>query len=93
MTESSENPAMTVQEVADYYSFSCSTIYRWAREGKLPGKKIGGSWRFSRKQVEKLLEAGYEDPDKLANLHPRESRVAISSNPAAKTDKADNGAL
>lgn len=43
---------MTVKEVSDYLRLAESTVYKLAREGKLPGRKVGGAWRFSRQQLE-----------------------------------------
>jgi excisionase family DNA binding protein len=54
-TRSTPNPPtdeiLTVREVADYLRLGESTIYRLAQEGKLPGRKIGGTWRFSRQAI------------------------------------------
>lgn len=32
------------------------TVTRLAREGKLPGFKVGGSWRFRKDQFERWME-------------------------------------
>lgn len=37
---------LTVKEVAVYLKVAEKTAYRLAAEGKLPGFKVGGSWRF-----------------------------------------------
>ncbi|MCI0579204.1 MAG: helix-turn-helix domain-containing protein [Chloroflexi bacterium] len=47
---------MTVQEVSAYLKLAESTVYKLAREGKLPGRKVGGAWRFSRKGLERWME-------------------------------------
>lgn len=47
---------LTVQEVADYLRVAQSTVYRLAKEGKLPGRKIGGMWRFSRKELDRWVQ-------------------------------------
>jgi len=39
---------MTVHEVSEYLKLAESTVYRLAREGRLPARKVGGVWRFSR---------------------------------------------
>ena len=46
---------MTVKEVAEYLKFSESTIYRMVHRGDLPAQKIGGGWRFSRKNIDAQL--------------------------------------
>lgn len=47
---------MTLKEVADYLKLAEKTAYRLAAEGKLPGFKVGGSWRFKRADLEKWIE-------------------------------------
>ena len=37
---------LTANEAADYLKINVRTIYRLIREGKIPGRKVGGSWRF-----------------------------------------------
>lgn len=47
---------MTLKEVAKYLKLAEKTAYRLAAEGKLPGFKVGGSWRFRKDEVEKLTK-------------------------------------
>jgi excisionase family DNA binding protein len=47
---------MTIQEVSAYLRLAESTVYKLAQEGKLPGRKIGGRWRFSRESLQRWLE-------------------------------------
>ena len=42
---------LTLKEVAEYLKLAEKTAYRLAAEGKLPGFKVGGSWRFQREDV------------------------------------------
>ena len=42
---------LTLKEVAGYLKLAEKTAYRLAAEGKLPGFKVGGSWRFKRVDV------------------------------------------
>ncbi len=42
---------LTLKEVAEYLKLAEKTAYRLAAEGKLPGFKVGGSWRFKREDV------------------------------------------
>ena len=48
---------MTIREVADYLKLTEKTAYRLAAEGKIPGFKVGGSWRFKRSEIEKWIDA------------------------------------
>jgi len=47
---------LTLKEVADYLKLAEKTAYRLAAEGKLPGFKVGGSWRFKREDVLAWIE-------------------------------------
>lgn len=47
---------MTIREVAEYLKLTEKTTYRLAAEGELPGFKVGGSWRFKKKELEKWIE-------------------------------------
>ena len=39
---------LTIKEVSDLLRVHPGTIYRLSREGKIPGFRIGGIWRFRR---------------------------------------------
>lgn len=47
---------MTVKEVATYLKIKEKTAYRLAAEGKIPGFKVGGSWRFRVEDIERWIE-------------------------------------
>ncbi len=47
---------LTLKEVAAYLKLAKKTAYRLASEGKLPGFKVGGSWRFKREDLEAWIE-------------------------------------
>lgn len=47
---------MTLKEVAEYLKLAEKTAYRLAAEGKLPGFKVGGSWRFRREDIDRWIE-------------------------------------
>ena len=46
---------LTLKEVAKYLKLAEKTAYRLAAEGKLPGFKIGGSWRFKKVDIESWI--------------------------------------
>ncbi len=46
---------LTLKEVAVYLKLAEKTAYRLAAEGKLPGFKVGGSWRFRRQDIERWI--------------------------------------
>ncbi|OOE50295.1 methylation-associated defense system helix-turn-helix domain-containing protein MAD1 [Salinivibrio kushneri] len=47
---------LTLKELAAYLKLAEKTAYRLASEGKLPGFKVGGSWRFKREDLESWIE-------------------------------------
>lgn len=57
MCNADKSPTMTIEEVADYLQISSSTVYKLARHGVLPGRKVGNNWRFSRAGIEEWLVA------------------------------------
>ncbi len=50
-------PLFTISEVAKYLQVSTATVYRLLKDGCLTGVRIGQSLRFTRKNIEDLLEA------------------------------------
>ncbi len=50
------NDILTIREVAEYLKINEKTAYRLAAEGKLPGFKVGGAWRFRKDEIEKLTK-------------------------------------
>ncbi|CAM3733258.1 methylation-associated defense system helix-turn-helix domain-containing protein MAD1 [Halomonas casei] len=47
---------LTIREVADFLKLTEKTAYRLAAEGKLPGFKVGGSWRFKQSDIDSWIE-------------------------------------
>jgi excisionase family DNA binding protein len=43
---------MTIGEVADYLKVTERTIYRLAGAKQIPAFKVGGSWRFSKADID-----------------------------------------
>ena len=50
-----DNAIMTIGEVADYLKVTERTIYRLAGAKKIPSFKVGGSWRFSRLDIDRWI--------------------------------------
>jgi excisionase family DNA binding protein len=46
---------MTPREAAEYLSIHVRTIYRLAKNGEIPGRKVGGSWRFKKDALDDWL--------------------------------------
>jgi len=46
---------MDFKETKQFLSVSRATLYRWIYEKKIPAFKIGKTWRFDKKRIEKSL--------------------------------------
>lgn len=48
---------MTIRELAAYLKMAEKTLYRLAAESAIPGFKVGGSWRFRKREIDKWIKA------------------------------------
>ena len=48
---------MDVDELAQYLKLQKQTIYNWLHQRKISGIKIGGVWRFDKRDIDKWLKA------------------------------------
>jgi excisionase family DNA binding protein len=48
---------LTADEAAEYLRVSRKTLYRLVSAGKVPGQKVGRSWRFRREDLVAFLKA------------------------------------
>jgi excisionase family DNA binding protein len=46
---------MTVRDVAGFLAVDEKTIYRLAQQGKLPGFKVAGTWRFQLQDIQEWI--------------------------------------
>lgn len=49
---------MTFQDASEFLNTPRSTLYRWVREGRVPGHKLGRQWRFLREELEEFRASG-----------------------------------
>ena len=57
MTSSAdEGEILTLKQVADFLKVTARTIYRLAAAGKIPAFKVGGTWRFSRAEINRWIQ-------------------------------------
>jgi excisionase family DNA binding protein len=47
---------LTIDEVAAYLKTGKRTVYRLAAAHKIPAFKLGGTWRFSRNDIESWIK-------------------------------------
>lgn len=46
----------TIKELSTYLKLAEKTAYRLASDGKLPGFKVGGAWRFRKAEVDRWIK-------------------------------------
>lgn len=52
-----------VEDIANMAGLTTRTIRNYLKDGSLEGKKIGGQWRFTMKNIEKLFNNGSVSKD------------------------------
>lgn len=48
---------LDVDELAQYLKLRKQTIYNWLNQRKISGMKIGGVWRFDKREIDKWLKS------------------------------------
>jgi len=51
-----EGEILTIKQVAEYLKVTERTIYRLAAVKKIPAFKVGGTWRFSRAEIDQWIK-------------------------------------
>jgi excisionase family DNA binding protein len=55
---------LTIRELADLLKINEKTAYKLAAGGKIPGFKVGGSWRFERQEIADWIKRKVEEQRK-----------------------------
>lgn len=53
----SSNDVLTVEAAAELLGFTARTVREMLKAGEIPGVKLRGSWRISRRQLIEAIEA------------------------------------
>jgi excisionase family DNA binding protein len=56
VTRSPKTDILMIKDVAEYLKVTERTIYRLAAAKKIPAFKVGGSWRFSRADIDEWIK-------------------------------------
>ncbi|MBW2056976.1 MAG: helix-turn-helix domain-containing protein [Deltaproteobacteria bacterium] len=48
-------PVMTIEQLSEYLQIGKRSLYRLAREGRIPARKILNKWRFDRQQIDEWI--------------------------------------
>ena len=52
--KTADSTILTVKDVSEYLRLSKITVYKLVRNGKIPGFRVGGSWRFKMEKIKNL---------------------------------------
>jgi excisionase family DNA binding protein len=55
---------MDVEDLANYLKLQKQTIYNWLNQNKITGIKVGGVWRFDKRDIDKWLRSQRGQPKK-----------------------------
>ena len=58
-----EDDVLTSAEAAAFLKVGNRTVLDEAKRGRLPGRRVGKEWRFSRRVLEQWLASGPDDYD------------------------------
>lgn len=50
-----DKPYLSIQEVAKRFRVNATTVYRLAKQGRLPAFKVGNQWRFSEDRLKEWV--------------------------------------
>ena len=71
---------MTPKEVAQYLKMSILTVYKYAKQGIIPGSRIGNSWRFDKAHIDEVrikLGSGLEKNPQPAATKAQKSLCVV----------------
>ncbi len=69
---------MNTRELRELLRLDRTTIYHMLQEGRLPGFKVGGQWRFSRQEVETWLREQRSEVEPSAPVKPSSNALPVS---------------
>jgi excisionase family DNA binding protein len=71
---------LTLSEVSTFLKVPKSTIYKLARERRLPGHKVGKHWRFVREEIESWVQNAGAEAVTVGSGHQNGTRDRFSLN-------------
>jgi nitrogen PTS system EIIA component len=77
------NEDFDIDSLADYLHLEAGKVTRLAERGQIPGRRLGGAWKFSPAEIHHWLETriGISDEDELARVEGALDRAASATAP------------
>lgn len=72
-----ETELMTIEEAARYLKVCRKTLYRWLRDGRPQGYRVGRQWRLKKAHLDRWLEENRAGVDEEALEGLEEVRVRL----------------
>jgi excisionase family DNA binding protein len=79
LASDNEPEILTPQEAADLLRVPLLTVQRQAKAGRLPGRRVGKEWRFSRSVLREWVASGPDRHD--LELYDRRAQADTESGP------------
>ena len=83
---------ISMKEAIELLNTTRSTFYRWLREGKIKGMKIGRQWRFYREDIQRFLKGQEPRIDLPADIGPLIRSLRERAEKYGETDASPSGA-
>jgi excisionase family DNA binding protein len=58
---------LTAIQAAELLQIHPRTLYKLARKGSIPGRKLGGGWRFSKSEILRMIASNTDGEGKNRN--------------------------
>ena len=86
------NDILNLEQAREYLKIGRNTILKLAGEGKIPAKKVGHIWRFSKRQLIEYIESGNElaSPSSFEEDNIKQVPVSGKDNNKLKTPISKN---
>ena len=56
-----EKEILTIEQASEYLQIGKRSLYKLAKEGEIPGKKVLNKWRFERESLRAWVRGGRSD--------------------------------
>jgi len=70
---------LDIKQAAEYLQIKERTLYRLVGDGEIPGIKVGGQWRFSKKCLDSMFLKVTERKPRIKRIRQQEEPVVINS--------------
>lgn len=65
---------LDIKQAAEYLQIKERTLYRLVGDGEIPGIKVGGQWRFSKKCLDSMFLKVTERKSRVKRIRQHEQR-------------------